>query len=115
MKKNGEAFRNRYRESTKSSQMAEGGRKGEIRYLGEIDATPDAVAKLVRKLAGRYETLRLLFIKPGRRDMDYIVKYCRWGTVRRGGTLVNSTPAGRWIKPIDGMRNRWLACSVLVS
>lgn len=41
--------------------VAEGGRDGEIRYLGEFDNTPDAVAKLIRKLADRYETLHVCY------------------------------------------------------
>ena len=40
--------------------VAEGGRRGELRYLGEFDTTPDAVTKLVRKLADRYDTLHFL-------------------------------------------------------
>jgi transposase len=35
--------------------IAEGGREGEVRFFGEIDNTADATAKLVRKLAGKYE------------------------------------------------------------
>jgi transposase len=38
--------------------VAEAGRDGEIRYLGEFDNTPDATTKLIRKLAGRYGMLR---------------------------------------------------------
>ena len=41
--------------------IAEAGRQGEVRYLGEFANTPDAVAKLVRKLADRYETLHLCY------------------------------------------------------
>jgi transposase len=41
--------------------VAEGGREGELRYLGEFDNTPDAVAKLIRKLAGRYATLHICY------------------------------------------------------
>ena len=41
--------------------IAEAGRQGEVRYLGEFANTPDAVAKLVRKLADRYETLHLSY------------------------------------------------------
>lgn len=41
--------------------VAEGGREGELRYLGEFDNTPDAAAKLIRKLAGRYETLHICY------------------------------------------------------
>lgn len=45
----------------KAVAIAESGRDGEIRYLGEFDNTPDAVAKLVRKLAERYETLHICY------------------------------------------------------
>ncbi len=41
--------------------MAEVGRNGEVRYLGEFDNTPNAVAKLVRKLADRYEMLQFCY------------------------------------------------------
>ena len=41
--------------------IAEGGRQGEVRYLGEFDSTPDAVAKLVRKLGDRYATLHFCY------------------------------------------------------
>ena len=34
--------------------IAEGGRAGEVRFLGEIDNTPAATAKLVKKLAAKY-------------------------------------------------------------
>ncbi len=30
--------------------LAEGGRNGEVRYLGEIDTSPAAIERLVRKL-----------------------------------------------------------------
>ena len=33
--------------------IAEGGRDGEVRYLGEIDATDAAMRKLVAKLAAK--------------------------------------------------------------
>jgi transposase len=41
--------------------VAESGRDGEISYLGEFPNTPDAVAKLIRKLADRYETLHVCY------------------------------------------------------
>src|SRR3979411_2895561 len=34
--------------------IAEAGRSGEVQFLGEIDNTPAATAKLVKKLAGKY-------------------------------------------------------------
>ena len=44
--------------------IAGGGRGDEVRFLGEFDNTPAATAKLVRKLAAKYE--RLTFTKRGR-------------------------------------------------
>jgi transposase len=41
--------------------VAEAGRDGEVRYLGAFENTPDAVAKLVRKLADRYERLHFCY------------------------------------------------------
>jgi transposase len=41
--------------------MAEAGRPGEVRYLGEFANTPDAVAKLARKLTDRFETLHFCY------------------------------------------------------
>jgi transposase len=37
--------------------IADLGREGEVRYLGEIDSAPVAVERMIRKLAGRYGTL----------------------------------------------------------
>src|SRR5213082_330531 len=44
---------------TISVALAEEGRQGEVRFLGDIDHTPEAVRRLVTKLAGKYG--RLLF------------------------------------------------------
>jgi transposase len=41
--------------------VAEAGRCGEVRYLGEIDNTVAATGKLVRKLAGRYGELSFCY------------------------------------------------------
>src|SRR4029453_1526575 len=37
--------------------IADPGRDGAIRYLGEIDSAPAAVERMIRKLAGRYKKL----------------------------------------------------------
>jgi transposase len=44
-----------------SVAVAEAGRDGEIRYLGEIDTTVAATAKLVRKLAAKYAQLSFCY------------------------------------------------------
>src|SRR5215467_12732630 len=41
--------------------IADGGRGDEPRFLGEIDNTPAATAKLVRKLAGKYGRLTFCY------------------------------------------------------
>jgi transposase len=41
--------------------VAEAGRNGEVRFLGEIDNTETATAKLLRKLAAKYERLTFCY------------------------------------------------------
>ena len=55
MKRQGEAFVGIDTAKARNAvAVAEGDRNGEVRYLGEFDNTPDAVAKLVRRLAERH-------------------------------------------------------------
>ena len=39
--------------------IAEGGRAGEVRYLGEIDTSPEAARKLITRLAARHGKLHV--------------------------------------------------------
>jgi len=48
--------------------IAEAGRAGEVRFLGEIENTEAAVAKLVRKLAAKYAQLTFCYEGPQRRQ-----------------------------------------------
>ena len=41
--------------------IADDGRDGEVRYLGEIDNSPDAVRKLVAKLSRQYQLLHFCY------------------------------------------------------
>ncbi len=41
--------------------IADGGRGGEVRFLGEISSSPAAVERLIRKLAGRYDKLHFCY------------------------------------------------------
>jgi transposase len=62
MRKHGEAFVGIDTAKARNAvAVAESGRNGEVRYLGEFDNTPDGVAKLIRKLAARYETLQVCY------------------------------------------------------
>src|SRR3989454_6766887 len=44
-----------------SVAIAEAGRAGEVRFLGEIENSAAATAKLVRKLAGKYQRLTFCY------------------------------------------------------
>jgi transposase len=44
-----------------SVAIADSGRTGEVRFYGEIENTPEATAKLVRKLAAKYERLTFCY------------------------------------------------------
>ena len=62
MKRHGEAFVGIDTAKARNAvAVAESGRGGEIRYLGEFDNTPDVVIKLVRKMADRYETVHFCY------------------------------------------------------
>src|ERR1700759_336482 len=41
--------------------IAEAGRDGEIRYMGEFDASPEGVTRLIRKLTARYGKLHVCY------------------------------------------------------
>ena len=41
--------------------IAEGGRRGEVRFLGEIENSPATVERVIKKLADRYDRLRVCF------------------------------------------------------
>src|SRR6476646_3740261 len=41
--------------------IAEGGRRGEIRFVGEIENSPATIERLIKKLAGRYDRLHVCF------------------------------------------------------
>jgi hypothetical protein len=44
-----------------SAALAEDGRQGEIRFIGDIDNTPEAVRRLVAKLIGKYHDLHFCY------------------------------------------------------
>ena len=62
MKRYGEAFVGIDAAKARNAiAIAEGGRNGEIRYLGEFDSAPEAMAKLIRKLGERYEVVHVCY------------------------------------------------------
>ena len=59
--------------------IADPGRDGETRYLGEIDSAPAAVQRMIRKLARRYEKLYFC-MKRARRGMVFTARCVLWVT-----------------------------------
>jgi transposase len=41
--------------------VAEPGRNGEVRYFGEVDASPEAVRKLLDRLAAKHSKLHVCY------------------------------------------------------
>jgi hypothetical protein len=56
-----------------SVALAEDGRRGEVRFLGDIDNTPDVIRRLVNKLSGNINSC-CFAMKQVRLAMAYIAK-----------------------------------------
>lgn len=41
--------------------IAEGGRTGEVRFLGEIENTPARIERIIKQLASRYDRLQVCY------------------------------------------------------
>ena len=101
MKKSGVAFIGIDTAKLKNAvALAEAGRDGEIRYLGEFENTPDDVAQLIRKLASRYKKLHVCY-EAGPTGYGLYRQY-------RGGRASGSRPTG--VTP-----SHWHACCEPVS
>src|SRR5258707_14025211 len=76
--------------------IAEGGRSGEIRFLGEIDNTGAATGKLVRKLAAKYERLTFCYeAGPTGYGLYRQVKRVWDGSIGGGAALTSQKARGR--------------------
>ena len=74
--------------------IAEAGRAGEVRFLGEIENTEAAVAKLVRKLAAKYGRLTFCYeAGPTTLPADQEP----WARVHGCGALAHSEEARRGV------------------
>ena len=60
--------------------VAEGGRGGEIRFVGEIENRPATIERLIKKLARRYKKLQVCF-EAGPTGTDFIGRCRPWGMI----------------------------------
>ena len=57
--------------------VAEGGRSGEVRFLGDVENSPLPIERTIKRLADRYESA----LKLGRRDTGFVAKSRRLVTI----------------------------------
>ena len=74
--------------------IAEAGRGGEVRFLGEIENTAAVTAKLVRKLAAKYERLTFCYEAGPNRLRTAPADQGPWLWMCRGRALAHSKAAG---------------------
>ena len=75
--------------------IADAGRGGEVRFFGEIENTPAATAKLVRKLSAKYERLTFCYeAGPTGYGLHRQIKGS-WLRMRGGGAFADSKAARR--------------------
>ena len=107
MKRHGEAFVGIHIAKARNAvAVAEGGRRGEVRYLGEFDNTPDGVTKLVRKPAERYETVQFCYeAGPSGYGMYRRILALGQSCIVVAPSLIPRRPGER-VKPTGGTRRR---------
>jgi transposase len=85
--------------------IAEAGRDGEIRYLGEIDNAPAATAKLARRLAKKHAALTFAYeAGPTGYGLYRQIKSLGHDCIVVAPSLIPQKPGDR---VIGGMRCRW--------
>ena len=76
--------------------IAEGGRKGEVRFLGEIENTEAATIKLVKKLAAKYRQLTFCYeAGPTGYDLYRLIKPLGHDCVVAAPSLIPKKPGDR--------------------
>jgi hypothetical protein len=58
--------------------IAEGGRTGEVRFMGDVENNPAPIERTIKRLANRYDRLHVCF-EAGPRDMGSIARFRRSG------------------------------------
>src|SRR6516225_3585657 len=75
--------------------IADPGRDGETRYLGEIDSAPAAVQRMIQKLARRYEKLYFCYEAGPDGIWSLPPGACFGSRLHRGCALVGAKATGR--------------------
>jgi transposase len=76
--------------------IADGGRDGEVRFLGEIENSEAATTKLVRKLAGKYDRLTFCYeAGPTGYELYRQIKHLGHGCVVAAPSLIPKKPGDR--------------------
>ena len=75
--------------------VADAGRDGEVRFYGEVDASPEGMRRLAAKLAGRYERLHFCYEAGPDRLRAAPAAHRPRPLLRRGRAVVDPEEAGR--------------------
>ena len=95
--------------------IAEGGRTGEVRFLGDVENSPLPIEKTIRRLATRYDQLHVCFeAGPTGYGLYRQVKALGYDCLVVAPALIPKR-AGERIKTNVGMRLRWRVCTVPVN
>ena len=82
--------------SRNAAAIAEEGRDGEVRFLGEIENTEAATIKLARKLAAKYRRLTFCYeAGPTGYDLYRLIKYLGHDCVVAAPSLIPKKPGDR--------------------
>jgi transposase len=60
--------------------VAEGGRSGEVRFLGDVENSPSSIERTIGRLADRYDRLQVCF-EAGPMDTGFIARSRRSATI----------------------------------
>lgn len=90
--------------------IAEGGRKGEVRFLGEVENNPATIERTIKKLGKKYDRLHVCFeAGPTGYGLCRQVRDLGHDCMVVAPALIPGRPGDR-VKTTDGMRSRPRGC-----
>jgi transposase len=78
--------------------IAESGREGEIGFLGEIENSPAAIERIIKKLSGRYERLHVCY-EAGPTATGCIARSRNWVMLPSCRAITAFIPTWWWNSP----------------
>ena len=90
--------------------IAEGGRTGEVRFVGEVENRPAAIERTIKKLGKKYDQLHVCFeAGPTGYGLCRQVRDLGHDCMVVAPALIPKR-SGERVKPTGGRRSRWRGC-----